>query len=218
MTVCPRARSVRTTSCSRSISVADRLAVGSSKTIRSASRARARRISTCCCWASGSRPTIDPALMSKPASATSRSKRSRRVPRSMKPARLGSAPRKTFSAAVSLGTRATSWATSAMPWVRASRGERNETVCPRRTRSPWSCGKTPAMILPSVDLPAPFSPTNAWTVPARTATETSSRARVAPKDLPSPRTSRWVASLAAVAIASVDLVGSQPGHSASGRK
>ena len=46
------------------------------------------------------------------------------------------------------------------------------------------------MILPRVDFPAPFSPTKAWTVPLLTSIETSSRARVAPKDFPSPRTSR----------------------------
>ena len=43
--------------------------------MRSASRASARRISTCCCCASGSRPTIAPASRSKPASATRRSNR-----------------------------------------------------------------------------------------------------------------------------------------------
>src|SRR6476646_6201633 len=56
------------------------------------------------------------------------------------------------------------------------------------------------MILPSVDFPAPFSPTKAWTVPWRMAIETSSRARVAPKDFPSPRTSRWTASPACIAV------------------
>ncbi len=136
MTVRPRDRSARTIWCNRSTSTVDRLADGSSRTIRSASRASARRISTCCCAASGRCPTTDPARRSKPASATSRSNRSLSDPRSMKPARFGSAPRKTFSATVSLGTRATSWATSAIPRMSAWRGEPNETVVPRRTRSP----------------------------------------------------------------------------------
>ena len=110
------ARSARTTSWRRSISVADRLAVGSSRTMRSASRASARRISTCCCSASGRRPTIGPAVEveagvgDQPVEPVARACR-----RSMKPARLGSAPRKTFWATVSLGTRATSWATIAIP-------------------------------------------------------------------------------------------------------
>ncbi len=186
----------------RSVSAAERLAVGSSRTMRSASRASARRISTCCCWAMDSRPTTASARRSKPESAVNRSNRSLSERRSMNPARRGSAPRKTFWATVSRGTRATSCATRAIPLMRARRGEPNETVVPRRTRSPWSCGKTPAMILPRVDLPAPFSPTNAWTDPARTVMETSSRARVAPNDLPMPRTSRCATS-ASVAMAAV---------------
>ncbi len=218
MTVRPRSRRPRTTSWRRAVSVAERLADGSSRTIRSASRASARRISTCCCCASDRCPTIVSARRSKPASSIRRSNRSRSDPRSMKPARRGSTPRNTFWATVSRGTSATSWATSAIPRTSASRGEPNVTVVPRSIRSPWSCGKTPAMILPSVDLPAPFSPTNAWTVPARTATETSSRARVAPKDLPSARVSRWTAASAVLATVSADRDRPQPGHSASGRK
>ena len=76
----------------------------------------------------------------------------------------------------------------------ASRGDENETrvaragaARPRRARS------TPATILPSVDLPAPFSPTSAWTEPARMSSETPSRALVLPKALPIPRHSRWMA-------------------------
>src|SRR3954447_464836 len=45
------------------------------------------------------------------------------------------------------------------------------------------------MILPSVDLPAPFSPTSACTSPGRKPTLTSSSARVAPNRLPSPSVS-----------------------------
>ncbi len=200
MTVWPWARRPRMIWCSRSTSTVDRLADGSSRTISSASRASARRISTCCWAAMGRCPTTDPASRSKPASATSRSNRSRSDRRSMKPARFGSAPRNTFSATVSLGTRATSCATSAIPRTSAARGEPNATGVPCRTRSPWSCGNTPAMILPRVDLPAPFSPTKAWTVPCRMAIETSSRARVAPKDFPSPRTSRWTTSSACIVV------------------
>ena len=73
----------------------------------------------------------------------------------------GSAPRNTFSATVRCGTTATSWATRAMPRSRASRGDRKLTGSPFRMSSPSSGGNTPATILPSVDLPAPFSPTKA---------------------------------------------------------
>ena len=62
----------RTTSCRLSTSVADRLADGSSRTMRSASRASARRISTCCCLASGRlpddgvRPEVEPGVRDEP--------------------------------------------------------------------------------------------------------------------------------------------------------
>ena len=75
-------------------------------------------------------PTTVPAWRSKPASATNRSNRSRSDPRSMKPTRRGSAPRNTFSATVSRGTRATSWATRAIPRMSASRGDRNDDSRP----------------------------------------------------------------------------------------
>src|SRR5579859_5359503 len=45
------------------------------------------------------------------------------------------------------------------------------------------------MIFISVDLPAPFSPIRAWTVPRRTRNCTPSRATTPGKDLPTPRTS-----------------------------
>src|SRR5581483_1159504 len=43
--------------------------------------------------------------------------------------------------------------------------------------SPLSLGCAPARIFIRVDLPAPFSPSRAWTSPFRTVRETSSRAR-----------------------------------------
>src|ERR1700738_943604 len=42
---------------------------------------------------------------------------------------------------------------------------------------PESAGCAPARIFISVDLPAPFSPTSAWTSPARTSNVTPSSAR-----------------------------------------
>ena len=76
MTVRPPAARPRTISWNRWTSVAESAAVGSSNTISSASRASARRISTCCCFASGSDPTTASAGTSRPASATRRSNRS----------------------------------------------------------------------------------------------------------------------------------------------
>ena len=54
---------------------------------------------------------------------------------------------------------------------------------------PRSSGPAPATILPSVDLPAPFSPTRAWISPAAIARLTSSSARAPPYRLLTPRTS-----------------------------
>src|SRR5215471_4116216 len=47
----------------------------------------------------------------------------------------------------------------------------------------------PASTFSSVDLPAPFSPTQACVSPAATSNDTSSSARTAPKDFETPRNS-----------------------------
>ena len=52
-----------------------------------------------------------------------------------------------------------------MPWRCASSGWFMRHTRPRTRISPWSGRITPAMIFISVDLPAPFSPMTAWTVP-----------------------------------------------------
>ena len=130
--------------------------------------------------------------------------------RSMNPARRGSTPRNTFSATVRCGTRATSWATRAMPRRGRPAARRSDRLRRAGAALPWSGAMTPAMILPRVDLPAPFSPTKAWTVPAAMVSDTSSRARVAPKDLPRPWTARWTSS-------SVDHARSVDGGRLSGR-
>src|ERR687898_274133 len=56
----------------------------------------------------------------------------------------------------------------------------------------------PVMTLMSVDLPAPFSPTRAWTSPPRSSNDTSSSARVAPNRLDIPRMARTGAASASV--------------------
>ena len=53
----------------------------------------------------------------------------------------------------------------------------------RAASSPASASRMPVMILTSVDLPAPFSPTSACTRPAPMSKETSDSARDGPKDL-----------------------------------
>src|SRR5215469_6762075 len=64
----------------------------------------------------------------------------------------------------------------AIPLSSACRGPRSLSVRPSRHSSPASAGMIPAMIFMRVDLPAPFSPISACTVPRSTRSETSSSA------------------------------------------
>src|SRR3954454_432965 len=57
------------------------------------------------------------------------------------------------------------------------------TGWPSTATTPSSHTSAPVAILISVDLPAPFSPTSAWTVPGRTASDTPRRARTPGNDL-----------------------------------
>src|SRR6218665_2315903 len=53
----------------------------------------------------------------------------------------------------------------AIPLRNASAGSANETARPLSNTWPELAGETPAMILVSVDFPAPFSPTTQFTSP-----------------------------------------------------
>src|SRR5215211_820200 len=68
----------------------------------------------------------------------------------------------------------------ATPASRAAAGPLRTTSVPRMRSTPVSGRWTPARILTSVDLPAPFSPTSACTSPRWRAIDTSSSARIAP--------------------------------------
>ena len=70
-----------------------------------------------------------------------------------------------------------------MPAASASRGSSNWTARPSTMISPPSGCSIPASSLPSVLLPAPFSPHSAWHDPRRTSKLTSSRARAPGKRL-----------------------------------
>src|SRR6266568_909053 len=74
---------------------------------------------------------------------------------------------------------------TAMPAFSASRTFAKRFSEPSiRISPPYSgCGYTPARILISVDLPAPFSPTRAWISPRLRSTLTPSRALTPGKDL-----------------------------------
>src|SRR5215213_536062 len=87
------------------------------------------------------------------------------------------------------GASANSWAMSATPCSRASRGEECSTGSPSTRISPSPTAIAPAIILPSVDLPAPLAPTSAWTVAGAIDRLTSSTARTLPYRLETARTS-----------------------------
>ena len=70
------------------------------------------------------------------------------------------------------GNRLSSCATTATPLVSAWAVLRRLVSAPIRRRVPVSGRTAPVMILTSVDLPAPFSPSRAWTLPGRTAKST----------------------------------------------
>src|ERR1700689_726780 len=70
----------------------------------------------------------------------------------------------------------------AMPCARASRGPRSSTRLPSILTSPLLAAISPPRTRMSVDLPAPFSPTSAWTSPVCTSKSTPRRARTPPKD------------------------------------
>ena len=107
-----------------------------------------------------------------------RSGRDGRAPRGVWTARERGWPRNTFSAAESVGTRLSSCWTTAMPaWRRALPAA---TLCPARTISPLSGRTSPARILTSVLLPAPFSPTSAMTSPTSSSKSTASSAWIVP--------------------------------------
>ena len=61
---------------------------------------------------------------------------------------------------------------SAVPWM--------VTGSPSKVIRPVSAVAAPERILINVDLPAPFSPTRAWTLPARTVMSALRIARTAP--------------------------------------
>ena len=77
----------------------------------------------------------------------------------------GAWPMNTFSATVRSGKRRGSWWTTAIPSARAWAGPWIWVASPSSQIVPLSGWWTPARILTSVLLPAPFSPTSAWTSP-----------------------------------------------------
>ena len=79
--------------------------------------------------------------------------------------RLISRPMKKLRVTLMRGLSARSWYTVPMPAWLASRGELNSTSLPSIMILPEVGLCTPERILIKVDLPAPLSPSSAWTSP-----------------------------------------------------
>ncbi len=110
-------------------------------------------------------------------------------PRRVNPPRESSCPRKMFSAMVRPSTTSSSWYIVAMPIASPASGSGISTTSPSHRISPSSGRWTPARVLMSVDLPAPFCPRMQWTSPARTSRSTPRSARTPAKAFVTPRTS-----------------------------
>ena len=98
--------------------------------------------------------------------------------RSISPKRpRGACPIQTFSATERSSNSTVSWWMAVIPAAAASWGEANRTGSPSMRISPPSGRWIPVSTLTIVDLPAPFSPTSAVTVPACSSSETPESAR-----------------------------------------
>src|SRR5712691_11628071 len=167
---------------SRSTSVVVSAAVGSSITMTRAFVVSAFAISTSC-WSaiesprasrSGSRRT--PSCSNTPAAS-----RRIRLPSMRRKRFSGCVPTKMFSATLRSGKSVGSWKMIAIPAACDCFAVSKIASSPSRTSRPASGRWTPARILTSVDLPAPFSPTRPCTSPAKSAMSPSSSACTAPK-------------------------------------
>ena len=92
-------------------------------------------------------------------------------------------PKWMFSATVIGFTSRKCWWTMPMPASMAWAGLRKSRSTPSMVTWPVSARYMPARMLHRVVLPAPFSPTRAWTSDHRTSKSTASRAATPPKAL-----------------------------------
>ena len=130
-------------------------------------RASALAISTICRRDSGrSLTSANGWMLSAPARASASSAMRRCARRSISPKRRGGLLIAILSATERSGISDNSWKMQAMPAAFAAAGDANETGSPSSSMRPSSGATTPAMILISVDFPAPFSPSTAWMRPA----------------------------------------------------
>ncbi len=163
-----------------------RTAVGSSMMRISAPRQRALTISTRCCSPTESCQTRASGWTGRPRSRAkapmdSSSERGRITKR-------GSLmPRVMFSATVKPGTSLKRWWTIPMPSAIACPGERISAARLRIRISPASGRYSPPRMFMRVVFPAPFSPSRAWTSPARSSRDAPSLATTPGKAFVIPR-------------------------------
>ena len=93
---------------------------------------------------------------------------------------VSSAPSQMLSSTGRASATRTSWKTVTTPCCWADLGLRSWTSAPATSTRPESGACTPLRIFTSVLLPEPFSPTRAWTSPARSSNEQSLSAWVGP--------------------------------------
>ncbi len=162
----PRARSVSTMRNSCSTSVVVSAAVGSSITITRAFAVSAFAISTSC-WSAIESPRARRSGSILTPSCWKTAAASRRMRRaSMRRNRFsGCIPTKMFSATLRSGKSVGSWKMIAIPAACDCLALSKIASSPSRRSRPASGRCTPARILTSVDLPAPFSPTSPCTSP-----------------------------------------------------
>ncbi len=162
-----------------------RTAVGSSRIRMRHSRERALRISTRCCSPTDRSATRAAGSTRMPKRVDASSAWRRAALRSSRS--VLARPRTRFSATVMGRTRAKCWVTMPTPASIASRGERMARTSSPTRIWPESGWVSPYAIRMAVVFPAPFSPSRAWTSPARTSKSIRSLARRSPKRLVMPR-------------------------------
>src|SRR5436309_1225048 len=135
------------------------------------------------CWSAIERPRASRSgsIRTPSCSKTPAASRRIRLPSIRRKRLSGCVPTKMFSATLRSGKSVGSWKMIAIPAVCDCFALSKIASSPSRTSRPASGRWTPARILTSVDLPAPFSPTRPCTSPGKSAMSPSSSACTAPK-------------------------------------
>ena len=182
----------RTTANSRSRVATSSADVDSSRIRIRGSRTSARAIPHTCRMLSGSDSTGASRGGASPvSSASTAAARSRLTSSGTRRRNRPSTPIQTFSSTVCGPTTRTSWKTGTTPASNVTRGDRTPSKRrPAISIVPLSGRCTPARILTRVLLPEPFSPTTAWTSPARAENVHSRSACVRPNAFARPSTAR----------------------------